>query len=134
MEAADVLVKKELAAPLKDRKERAYNDDHWEELDARARATIWLHLGESIFFTIMDKTIAFELWDSLCSAWDGKSASNKVFLMKKLMSLSMKEGSNASSHLNEFNALYLPTWSYFSERNEDASAFWLFSCFKLFGF
>ncbi|MCO5588933.1 hypothetical protein L7F22_042895 [Adiantum nelumboides] len=103
----DVLVNKGFAAPLKDRKEGVYNDDQWEELDARARATIQLHLGESIIFTIMDKTIAFELQDSLCSAWDGKSASNKVFLMKKLMRLSMKEGNNVSSHLNEFNALYL---------------------------
>ncbi|MCO5610859.1 hypothetical protein L7F22_065101 [Adiantum nelumboides] len=119
----DVLVNKGLAAPLKDRKEGVYNDDQWEELDARARATICLHLGESIFFTIMDydnclhlgesifftimdKTTAFELWDSLCSAWDGKSVSNKVFLMKKLMHLSMKEGSSVSSHLNEFNVLY----------------------------
>ncbi|MCO5573672.1 hypothetical protein L7F22_027444 [Adiantum nelumboides] len=103
----DVLVNKGLAAPLKDRKESMHNDDQWEELDARARATIWLHLRESIFFTIMDKTTAFELWDSLCSAWDGKGASNKVFLMKKLMRLSMKEGSSVSSHLNEFNALNL---------------------------
>ncbi|MCO5615023.1 hypothetical protein L7F22_069311 [Adiantum nelumboides] len=102
----DVLVNKGLAAHLKDRKEGVYNDDQWEELDARARVTIRLHRGELIFFTIMDKTIAFELWDSLCSAWDGKSASNKVFLKKKLMRLSMKEGSSVSSHLNEFNALY----------------------------
>ncbi|MCO5548314.1 hypothetical protein L7F22_001771 [Adiantum nelumboides] len=102
-----VLVNKGLATPLKDYKESAYNVDQWEELDARARATIWLHLGESIFFTIMDKTTAFELWDLSCSAWDGKSASNKVFLMKKLMRLSKKEGSSVSSHLNEFNALYL---------------------------
>ncbi|MCO5605366.1 hypothetical protein L7F22_059549 [Adiantum nelumboides] len=79
----------------------------WEELDAIARATIRLHLGESNFFTIIDKTTALELWDSLCSTWDGKSASNKVFLMKKLLRLSMKEGSSVSSHLNEFNALYL---------------------------
>ncbi|MCO5557078.1 hypothetical protein L7F22_010634 [Adiantum nelumboides] len=97
----DVLVNKQLATPLKERKEGVYNDDQWEELDSRARATICIHLGESIFFTIMDKTTAFELWDSLCSAWDGKSASNKVLLMKKLMRLSMKEGSNVSSHLNE---------------------------------
>ncbi|MCO5572618.1 hypothetical protein L7F22_026376 [Adiantum nelumboides] len=103
----DVLVNKGLAAPLKDRKEGVYNDDQWKELDAKARTTIWLHLGESIFFNIMDKPIAFELWDSLCSAWDGKSASSKVFLMKKLMRLSMKEDSSVSSHLNEFNALYL---------------------------
>ncbi|MCO5568269.1 hypothetical protein L7F22_021966 [Adiantum nelumboides] len=54
----------------------------------------------------MDTTTTFELWDSLCSAWDGKSASSKVFLMKKLMPLSMKEGSSVNSHLNEFNSLY----------------------------
>ncbi|MCO5560446.1 hypothetical protein L7F22_014061 [Adiantum nelumboides] len=76
----DVLMNNGLATPLmKDRKEGAYNDDQWEELNTRARATIWLHLGESIFFTIMDNTTAFKLWDSLCSAsWDGKSASNKL--------------------------------------------------------
>ncbi|MCO5556542.1 hypothetical protein L7F22_010091 [Adiantum nelumboides] len=100
----DVLVNKGLAGPLKEHKEGVYKDDQWEELDARARATICLHLGESIFFTILDKTTAFELWDSLCSAWNDKSASNKVFLMKKLMRLSMKEGSSVSSHLNEFNS------------------------------
>ncbi|MCO5606295.1 hypothetical protein L7F22_060482 [Adiantum nelumboides] len=102
----DVLVNKGLAAPLKDHKENVYNDDQWEEFNATARVTIHLHLGESIFFTIMDKTTAFELWDSLCSAWDGKSVSNKVFMMKKLMRLNMNEGSSVSSHLNEFNALY----------------------------
>ncbi|MCO5563589.1 hypothetical protein L7F22_017234 [Adiantum nelumboides] len=103
----DVLVNKGLEMPLKEHKEGVYNDDQWDELDARARATICLHLGESIFLTIMDKNTAFELWDSLCSAWDGKSASNKIFLMKKLMRLSMKECSTVSSHLNEFNSLYL---------------------------
>ncbi|MCO5606738.1 hypothetical protein L7F22_060928 [Adiantum nelumboides] len=102
----DVLVNKRLAVPLKECKEGVYKDDQWEDLDARARATICLHFGESIFFTIMDQTTAFELWDLLCLAWDGKSASNKVFLMKKLMRLNMKEGSSVSSHLNEFNFLY----------------------------
>ncbi|MCO5600900.1 hypothetical protein L7F22_055017 [Adiantum nelumboides] len=102
----DVLVNKGLAEPLKERKEGVYKDDQWEELDVKVRATIRLHLGESNFFTFMDKTTAFELWNSLCSAWDGKSALTKVFLMKKLMLLSLKEGSSVSSHLNEFNSLY----------------------------
>ncbi|MCO5551701.1 hypothetical protein L7F22_005205 [Adiantum nelumboides] len=87
---------------------------------------IRLHLGESIFFTIMDKTTAFELWDSLCSAWDGKSASNKVFLMKKLMHLSMKEGSSVSSHMNEFNALYLQLTLKGFNFNDEMKAIFLF--------
>ncbi|MCO5557729.1 hypothetical protein L7F22_011300 [Adiantum nelumboides] len=69
-------------------------------------ATIRLHLAESVFFTIIGKTTAKDLWDSLCSAWESKSASNKVFLMKKLMKLSMKEGSTVSRLLNEFNSLF----------------------------
>ncbi|MCO5607074.1 hypothetical protein L7F22_061266 [Adiantum nelumboides] len=121
----DVLVNKGLAAPLKDRKEGVYNDDQWEDLNARAKATTHLHLGKSIFFTIMDKTIDFELWDSLCSAWDGKSASNNVFLMKKLMWLSMKEGSSVSSHLNEFNALYLQLPSKGLNFNDEMKAIFL---------
>ncbi|MCO5577112.1 hypothetical protein L7F22_030935 [Adiantum nelumboides] len=74
---------------------------------------------------IMDKTTAFELWDSLCLAWDGKSASNKVLLMKKLMQLSMKEGSNVNSHLNEFNALYLQLTSKGLNFNDEMKAMFL---------
>ncbi|MCO5606514.1 hypothetical protein L7F22_060702 [Adiantum nelumboides] len=54
----------------------------------------------------MDKTIAKKLWDALCAASDGKSASNKVFLMKTLMRMNMKEGSSVSLHLNEFNNVF----------------------------
>ncbi|MCO5555241.1 hypothetical protein L7F22_008785 [Adiantum nelumboides] len=103
----DVLINKSLIAPLPDCKEDAYTDDQWEDLNERAMATIRLHLGESIYFTIMDETTAKELWDALCAGWDGKSASNKVFLMKKLMRMNMKEGCSVSSHLNEFNNVFL---------------------------
>ncbi|MCO5582859.1 hypothetical protein L7F22_036760 [Adiantum nelumboides] len=103
----DVLINKGLIVPLHERKEDAYIDDQREDLNERAMATICLHLGESIYFMIMDKTIAKELWDALCVAWDGKSASNKVFLMKKLMHMNMKEGSSVSWHLNEFNNVFL---------------------------
>ncbi|MCO5605902.1 hypothetical protein L7F22_060088 [Adiantum nelumboides] len=54
----------------------------------------------------MDKTSAKELWDTLCAMWDGKSASNKVFLMKKLMRMNLKEGSSVCLHLNEFNNIF----------------------------
>ncbi|MCO5601160.1 hypothetical protein L7F22_055279 [Adiantum nelumboides] len=68
--------------------------------------TSLLHLAESVFFTIIGKTTAKDLWDSLCSAWESKSTSNKVFLVNKLMKLSMKEGSIVFGHLNEFNSLF----------------------------
>ena len=93
----DVLINKGLSEPLKEHAEGdGYTQAQWELLDAKAMATIRLHLAESVFFTIIGKTTTKELWDSLCSAWESKSASNKVFLMKKLMKLNMKEGSTVS--------------------------------------
>ena len=103
----DVLTNKGLIEPLYDRQEDdGYTNAQWELLDAKAKATIRLHLAESIFFTIIGHATAKELWDSLCSTWESKSASNKVFLMKKLFQLQMKDSAIVSSHLNEFNSLF----------------------------
>ncbi|MCO5584609.1 hypothetical protein L7F22_038540 [Adiantum nelumboides] len=103
----DVLTNKGLSEPLKERaKVDDYTQAQWDLLDAKAVVMIRLHLAESVFFTIIGKTMAKDLWGSLCSAWERKSASNKVFLMKKLMKLSMKEVSTVFGHLNEFNSLF----------------------------
>ena len=65
----DVLINKGLSEPLKERAEGdGYTQTQWELLDAKALATIGLHLAESVFFTIIGKTTTKELWDSLCSA------------------------------------------------------------------
>ncbi|MCO5597333.1 hypothetical protein L7F22_051409 [Adiantum nelumboides] len=89
-------------------------------------ATLRLHLAKSVFFTIIGKTTAKDLWDSLCSAWESKSTSNKVFLMKKLMKLCMKEGSTISGHLNEFNSLFSQLTSQgFSEFDDELKSIFL---------
>ena len=63
-----VLINKGLSEPLKERAEGdGYTQAQWELLDAKAMATIRLHLAESVFFTIIGKTTFKELWDSLCS-------------------------------------------------------------------
>ncbi|MCO5598376.1 hypothetical protein L7F22_052471 [Adiantum nelumboides] len=103
----DVLINKGLITPLRERKEDAYTDDQWKDLNECDMVTIRIHLGESIYFMITDKTTAKELWDALCATWDGKSVSNKVFCMKRLMRMNMKEGSSVSLHLNEFNNVFL---------------------------
>ena len=123
----DVLINKGLSEPLKERAEGdGYTQAQWELLDAKAMATIRLHLAESVFFTIIGKTTTKELWDSLCSAWESKSASNKVFLMKKLMKLNMKEGSTVSGHLNEFNSLFSQLTSQgFSEFDDELKSIFL---------
>ena len=67
----DVSINKGLYEPLKECQESdGYTDAQWEILDVKAMATIQSHFGESIFFSIMDKTTAKDLWDSLCSTWE----------------------------------------------------------------
>ncbi|MCO5593863.1 hypothetical protein L7F22_047881 [Adiantum nelumboides] len=73
---------------------------------AKARSTIRLHLAESVYFTIVGESTAKAVWDKLCANYENKSASNKVYLMKKLFDLCMKEGGTVSGHLNEFNIIF----------------------------
>ncbi|MCO5560569.1 hypothetical protein L7F22_014184 [Adiantum nelumboides] len=103
----DVLTNKGLLEPLFKRQEGdGHTDAQWTMMDAKAKATIRLHLAESVFFTIMDHKTTKELWVSLCATCESKSASNKVFLMKKLFKLQMKEDGSITAHLNEFNSLF----------------------------
>ena len=61
----DVLINKGLSQPLKECAEGdGYTQAQWELLDAKAMATIRLHLAESLFFTIIGKTTTKDLWDS----------------------------------------------------------------------
>ncbi|MCO5570966.1 hypothetical protein L7F22_024696 [Adiantum nelumboides] len=101
----DVLIQKGQLDPILEREENAYTDAEWKFLDAKARSTIRLHLAESVYFTIVGESTAKEVWDKLCANYENKSASNKVYLMKKLFDLRMKEGGTVLSHLNKFNII-----------------------------
>ena len=41
--------------------------------------------------------------DALAKLYEKPSASNKVFLMKRLFNMKMSEGGSIADHLNEFN-------------------------------
>ena len=45
------------------------------------------------------------LWKKLHDLYENNTASNKVFLMKKLYNLKMKEGASVAKHLNTFNII-----------------------------
>ena len=82
------------------------SEGEWKQLDAKAKSTIRLHLAESVYFTIVGEATTRSLWQKLCDTYEKKTASNKVYLMKKLYELRMKEGGSVSAHLNEFNILF----------------------------
>ncbi|MCO5604592.1 hypothetical protein L7F22_058760 [Adiantum nelumboides] len=83
-----------------------YTDIEWHNLDAKAKSSIHLHLAEFVYFVIVGERIVRDVWDNLCSSYENKSSTNKVFLMKKLFDLCMKEEGTISTHINEFNIIF----------------------------
>ncbi|KAH7437435.1 hypothetical protein KP509_05G071900 [Ceratopteris richardii] len=82
------------------------DEDDWDELDEMARSTIRLHLVDNVYFTVLDCESAEELWKKLCNTYEKETASNKVYLMRKLYDLRMKDTDSVDAHLNEFDAIF----------------------------
>ena len=54
-------------------------------------------------FNITKVKMIEELMETLGKLYEKPSASNKVFLMKRLFNMKMVEGGSVADHLNEFN-------------------------------
>ena len=78
----------------------------WAEFDALTKSTIGLHLAELVYFTMVNETTSHNLWKKLYSMYEKETAANKVYLMKRLFELQMKEGTSVAAHLNEFNIIF----------------------------
>ena len=63
------------------------SDADWSELDMLAKSIIRLHVVESVYFILVSETTSFNLWKKLCSTYEKETASNKVYLMKRLIEL-----------------------------------------------
>ncbi|KAK2984532.1 hypothetical protein RJ640_025029 [Escallonia rubra] len=81
------------------------NATEWAILDRKALATVRLSLTPQVAFNIFkEKTItaAMQLLDKL---YEKLSASNKVFLMKRLFNMRMSKNGSIIDHLNDFNGI-----------------------------
>ena len=56
-------------------------------------------------FNVANQKTTKDLMKTLNTLYEKLSASKKVFLMKRLLSLKMSEGGCVASHLNEFNSI-----------------------------
>ena len=54
-------------------------DDEWNDIDFRAKATIILCLSDEILYNVMNGKITTDLWCRLESLYMTKSFSNKLF-------------------------------------------------------
>ena len=66
-----------------------YKENKWQKLDIIVRATIRMHLSESVYFTVQSCTTAFEHWKKLSETYEKKVASTKMYLIMRLYNLRM---------------------------------------------
>ena len=83
----------------------AYKANEWLKLDRIVRATIRMHLSESVYFTVQSCSTAFELWKTLSNTYEKKVAATKIYLIWRLYNLRMKESNSIQAHLNEYESL-----------------------------
>jgi hypothetical protein len=56
-----------------------YKPEVWAKLDRVARATIRVHLFESVYFTVQACTTASTLWKTLSDTYEKKVATTKIY-------------------------------------------------------
>ena len=89
----------------KAKKSAAMTDVEWNILDRKALGIVWLCLAASVAFNISKETTTEGLMQTLAKLYEKPSASNKVFLMKRLFNMKMSKGGSIADHLNEFNTV-----------------------------
>jgi hypothetical protein len=94
MQMEDYLYQKDLYLPLggKEKQSTSMKDEEWEILDRKALGTIRLCLEASMAFNISKEKTTEDLMKALDKLYEKPSASNKVFLMKRLFNMKMSEG------------------------------------------
>ena len=88
----------------KEKQPVATKDEEWEVLDRKALGTIRLCLASSVAFNISKEKITEGVMSALAKLYEKPSASNKVFLMKRLFNMKMSEGGFVADHY-EFHTL-----------------------------
>jgi hypothetical protein len=82
-----------------------YKPKVWTKLDRVARATIRMHLSESVYYTVQSCMTAKELWKTLSDTYEKKVVAMKICLIRCLYNLWMKESDSITAHLNEYEGI-----------------------------
>ena len=59
----------------------------------------------SLYNRVAKETDLHTLWKNLENMYETKNAKAKIFLMRKLMKLKLKEGQSSAEHLNDFGGM-----------------------------
>ena len=107
VQIGSLLVKQDLSVTIKgkSKKPATMSNEDWQKMDEKAMASIFLSLAKNVLFNVSNEKSTKEVWDKLQNMYQTASAANKIFVMKKLYKLKMKEGTAMSNHINELNTL-----------------------------
>ena len=64
-----------------------------------------MHLSELVYFTMQSCSTTFELWKTLSDTYEKKVAATKIYLIRRLYNLWIKESDSVQAHLNEYESL-----------------------------
>lgn len=105
MQRENHLYQKDLYLPLEGVAKKTYGmfEDDWKVLDHEALGTIRLCLALLVAFNVSDQTTTMDVMKTLGSLCEKPSASNKVFLMKRLFTMKMSENGSVANQLSQFN-------------------------------
>jgi len=87
------------------KKPSSMTNEEWNKLDRKAIETIHQYLAKNVYFNVFGEKTAEGLWKKLHDLYEKNTTSNKVFLMKRLYNIKMKEGASVAEHLNAFNII-----------------------------
>ena len=85
---------------IEDKKKKA-------EVEMKAHSAILLSLGDEVLREVSDEETALGLWEKLASIYLKKSLANKLYLKKKLFTLTMDDTKELRKHLDDFNRIVL---------------------------
>jgi hypothetical protein len=64
-----------------------------------------MHLFESVYYTVQAGTTTNELWKTLSDTYEKKVAATKIYLIRRLYNLRMKESDLITAHLNDYEGI-----------------------------
>ena len=105
MQIEDYLYQKKLHLPLLGTKPEEMPTAEWELLDRQVLGVVRLTLARNVAFNIKEETTTVGMMKALANMYEKPSASNKVYLMRRLFNLKMIEGKSIADHVNEFSTI-----------------------------
>ena len=100
----DFLTIKDLLDSLEGEESRPkdISDLEWNKMNKKAIVYIRQWIDTFSHYHVANETNVYNLWKKLELVFEQKIVGNKIFLLKKLVNMKLKEGTLMTDHLNAF--------------------------------